>query len=123
MNGKPPIATVLLPSAARTTLQSVEITRSYGSIQVIINVTADPAAASITPSIEGWDEASQTWVTLLTGAAIAATGQVILTVAEWVDTAANVALKRKAPPKCRFSMAVADADSMTYSVGAWLHDV
>jgi len=118
----PPISTVLLPSLARTTAQAVEIPRMYSSIQIVINVTLDPAAASITPSIEGWDEAIGDWVTLLTGAAIAATGQTILTVAEWAPTTANVSLTRKAPAKCRFSMAVADTDSMTYSVGAWLHE-
>jgi hypothetical protein len=121
MQALPPISTVLLPSAARTTAQSVELERGYSSIQVIIDVTLDPGTASITPAIEGWDEASGKWIALLTGTAIAATGQVILTVGDWIATAANVSRSMKAPSKCRFTMAVADAQSMTYSVGAWLH--
>lgn len=118
----PPISTVLLPSGARTAEAIAEIPRMYSSIQIHIDVTADPAAASITPHIEAWDEASQDWVDLLTGAAITAVGSVTLTVADWVTAAANVAAEQKAPSKCRFRMAVADTDSMTYSVGAWLHE-
>lgn len=118
----PPISTVLLESAARTAEAIAEIPRGYSSIQVRINTTAVSATPSVTPSIEAWDEAAKEWVELLVGVAITATGTVVLTVADWVTTAANVAVEQKAPHKCRVKMAHLDADSITYSVGAWLHE-
>lgn len=112
---------VLLASAARTATVSVEREGGdYVGVHVIIVVTADPAAAAITPWIEGYDEASGTWITLLEGAAINAVGTTRLEVTPYAEEAANVSARARLPQRWRFRMAVADTDSMTYSVGAWM---
>jgi len=96
------------------------IVKNFSDIAVIIDVTVDAASGSITPSIEGYDEASGKWITLLTGAAIAATGQVVLEVGPHMADSSNLKRQMALPHQVRFDMAVADTDSMTYSVGAWL---
>ncbi len=120
----PPISTTLLPSIARNVAQAyvAEIPRGYSSLQLRIDVTAASATPSVTPVIEAWDDAAQGWAALLTGVAITGTGTTVLTVAEWATDTANVAAKQKAPDKCRLTMTHADTDSITYSVGAWLHE-
>jgi len=108
----------ILPSAARTTEQLVENTNTKGrGIHLTIDVTLDPALASITPSIEGKDPVSGKFYTILTGTAIAATGTFILRVFPGATAAADIA-NDILPATWRFKMAVADTDSMTYSVGA-----
>ncbi len=94
--------------------------RHARGIQVVIDVTVDPALASITPTIEGKDPLSGKYYPLLVGAAIAATGTVVLTVYPGVTVEANLAASEPLPRTWRFSMAVADTDSITYSVGASL---
>lgn len=119
---------VLLASGARTTAQTVTkdtenkpiSNACWRGVEVIINVTLDPASASITPYIEGYDPASASWFTILQGAAITGTGQTILRVHPDLTAAANLVAKDALPFDWRFRMAVADTDSMTYSVGAQL---
>ena len=70
------------------------------------------------PTIEGYDEVSGQWVTLLTGAAITGTGTTTLTLYPGVTVSANVAVSDVLPRTWRVTMTAADADSLTYSVGA-----
>ncbi len=72
---------------------------------------------AITPSVEGFDHESETWTTIITGAAIAAVGFVQLKIGLGLTAAANTIVNHEIPSKFRFSMAVADTDSMTYTVG------
>lgn len=109
---------VLLESAARTAeATSVQQNTRFRGGHFIIDVTADPSAASITPHIEGYDIASGSWYTILTGSAIAATGTTILRVYPDLAPSANAIADDVLPFRWRFRMAVADTDSMTYSVG------
>jgi hypothetical protein len=115
------VSEVMLKSAARTAEATAErIGGHFTGGRFLVTVTADPASASVTPHIEGYDEASGNWFTILTGAAIEAVGSVMLTVAPYATAANNVAVAQRLPHRWRFRMAVADTDSMTYSVGAWL---
>ena len=111
---------ILLVSAARTAeIESAEQTNTRGKgLHVIIDVTVDPALASITPKIQGKDPASGKWYDICVGVAIAATGTTVLKVFPGITAAANVAASDILPAHWRFQMAVADTDSMTYSVGA-----
>jgi hypothetical protein len=118
--GKAPQGGVYMPSAARTTLQAGTALTGFSGVTFIIKTTAKGSAPSVTPSIEGYDEASDSWVTLLTGAAITNVGTVLLTVSPSILGVANVALQRVAPARFRLYLAVANADSLTYSVGVWL---
>lgn len=117
---------IIYPSAARTAIpvalnSEEEIGGSdWEQLTVIVNVTVDPASASIACLIDGYDAASATWVNLLTSAAITGVGTTIMQIGPRVTTAANVARNIPIPPRCRVRMTVVDTDSMTYSVGAWL---
>ncbi len=115
---------VLLASAARTaaTTSSIEtvINSDYRGCHIIIDVTVDPASASITPTIQGYDTVSGKYYTLLVGNAIAAVGTTVLRIYPGLTASANVIANDILPSKFRISMAVADTDSITYSVSASL---
>lgn len=87
-------------------------------MKVTIHRTAATASPSVVPTIEGYDEVSGQWVTLLTGAAITGTGTTTLTLYPGVTVSANVAVSDVLPRTWRVTMTAADADSLTYSVGA-----
>lgn len=110
----------VLPSAARTTAQSVKIGPLNGrGLIVVLDVTADPAAASITLSINGYDPVSaKTW-TILDGAAVAATGTTVYRVDPELTASANAIAKDIVPQHVEIAVAVADTDSLTYSVTAF----
>lgn len=114
----------ILESAARTTAQSVDILNKEGLkyLHLTIDVTVDPAAASITPTIRGKDPVSGKYYDLLVGAAIAATGTVILKIGPALTAATNLVANDFIPRSWNFEMAVADAASMTYSVAYQLSD-
>ena len=107
----------LLPSAARTTAQTsgeFSAEEVYTS-DFVFNVTLDPGTASITPSIQGQDSVSKAWYTILTGAAVAAVGTTVMRVGPTIIAAANVGANAMLPETFRVAVAVADAQSMTYS--------
>jgi len=120
--GLAPTESTLLASAARTATANTEVTNTegYKGAIVVIDVTVDPASASITPHIEGKDDLSDKWYTILSGAAIAATGTTVLRVFPGATAAANTVANDQLPATWRFRMAVADTDSITYSVNAIL---
>ena len=112
----------LLPSAARVaTINSAdqENLKARG-LHVIIDVTLDPAAASITPTIQSRDPLSGTYHDLLVGNAIVAVGTTILKVYPGIAVSANAAASDILPRVWRLRMVHADGDSITYSVGAEL---
>lgn len=107
----------LLASAARTTAQTSAVfsAEEVQSSDFVFNVTLDPGTASVTPSIEGKDPVSGVFYTILTGAAVAATGITVMRVGPTIIAAANVAANAMLPAEFRVSVAVADAESLTYS--------
>lgn len=109
---------VSLASAARTAaVTGVDVaSNSADGVRVILDVTVDPAAASITLTIQGKDPISGSYYTLLTGAAVAGVGTTTYTVYPPITAVANVAASAVLPSVFRINMAVADTDSMTYSV-------
>ena len=111
---------VLLASAARTaSAESLDYTNFEArGVKVVIDVTADPASASVVFKIEGKDPASGKYYTLLASAAVAATGTTVLTVYPGIAATTNVAASDVLPKTWRVTATHADADSITYSVGA-----
>ena len=114
----------VLPSAARTAAVTVDLVKPPGAVgvYVTVDVTVDGALASITPSIQ-YETAAATgkYETLLSGTAIAAVGVFTYIVALGVGAAAEDVTKVAPfplPRNWRFSMAVADGDSITYDVHA-----
>lgn len=110
----------LLASAARTatTATADQSNNDYRGVHVIIDVTADPASASVVATIQGKDELSGTYYTILTSAAIAAVGTTVLRVFPGATAATNVTANDVLPSTWRVNFAHADSDSITYSAAA-----
>lgn len=111
----------IIASAAYTAAQTSSTYDNYThrGIHFVINVSAIAATTgSITPTIQGFDEASQTYYTLLTGIAITTTGTTVLKIYPGISAVANVSASDFLPAKWRVSIAVADATSITYSITA-----
>ena len=109
----------VLASAARTTTVNTEFTNTrYKGVTIVIDVTVYPSSASITPFIEGYSTLGNDWYTILEGAAIGAVSVTVLRVYPTMAASENLIAVDVLPPTWRFRMAVADAESMTYSVNA-----
>lgn len=113
---------IILASAARTATESSADFTNYNAkgIKVVIDVTADPATASVVFDIEGKDPISGNYYPLLTSAAIVAVGTTILTVFPGVSETANIKASDVLPRTYRVTATHADADSITYSVSGAL---
>jgi hypothetical protein len=109
---------VILPSAARTTLQTpaARLNEDAQYLDVIVDITVW-SAGSITPTIQGYDEASGKWYTLLASAALAAVATTVLRIGPGLTAAANLVANVALPRVWRVSVAVAGAQSITYSIG------
>ncbi len=112
----------VLTSAARTALVTgSDITNTnHRGVVVVLDVSLDPSTASITLTIQGKDTESSSYYDLLVGAAVAATGTTDYTVYPGCIAVANAVANLPLPRVFRVNMAVADAESMTYSIGASL---
>lgn len=113
----------ILPSAARVATASVDTNTSKDlGIQYVINVTVDPASASVVPTISGVDPVSGAVYTLLVGSAITGTGITVLQVHPEMAAVANLVGNAMLPQVTRLTMTHADGDSITYSVSAMMTD-
>lgn len=112
--------TVILPSAARTTTVNSAILKNseFRGAHFIIDVTAITDTPSVVPTIQGYDAVSGKYYTILTGAAIVATGTTVLKVYPGITAAANLSVSDVLPSDFRVIMTAADTDSMTYSISA-----
>lgn len=110
-------STTIYASAARTATPTAVTRRvdRYKGCVLIIDVTAIAATPSVTPKIEGVS-ASGAVYTLLTGAAITATGVTALKIFPGITAAANVAVSDVLPQTIKVTLTHGDADSATYSV-------
>ena len=114
----------VLASAVRTTAQTVNLVNPNGrGVLVVLDVTLDAAAASITLTIRGRDAVSGKFVDLLVATAVAAVGTTAYIVYPGVAAAAEGITKVVGfplPLDYNIEVAAADADAMTYSVSAYL---
>ncbi len=116
---------ILLPSAARTTLQVAGL-RNHKGLQnclIVFDWTVEAASSTLTPSIDLEDPAGGALLTLWTAAAgLTAIGQAtyLFTPHVLTDMIAVVTEDQTMvlPLNCLFKVAVGDADSSTYSVVA-----
>lgn len=117
--GEEPGQAILLSSAARTTAQHIVF--SPGPDRGIVTVTVVLSAYSaggLTPTIEIYDAASDSWQTLLSGVKLVGTTTGIsYSVGPHALVTANVSQTCALGPYLRFSAAVDDATAITYSVG------
>lgn len=114
-------ATGLFSSTARTATASSASQKNpdHLGVHVTIKSTAATSTPSVVPTIEGYDETTGAWYTLLTGAAITdGSTTVTLKVYPGITAVNNVAVSDHLPPLWRLTMTHADTDSITYSAGA-----
>lgn len=107
-------------SAARTaTPDTMEFDLERArSLVVTIDVTAASATPSVVFTIMGVDRVSGKTYDILVSAAITGTGTTVLRVDPDLTAAANTIAKDIVPACIRIKAVHADADSITYSVGA-----
>lgn len=112
----------LMASAARTATNNSGDKRNavHRGIRVHIKVTADPAAASVTYTLQGKDNITGDYYTLLASAPVAAVGDTFLHVYPGIAEVANQAKSAVLPPYWRLLATHADGDSMTYQCTAEL---
>lgn len=113
------IGAELFASAARTASHDSADQTNYNArgIQLVIDVTAVVADPSVVFTIQGKDPSSGKYYTLLASAAIVGTGTTVLRIFPSATVTANVSANDFIPRTWRVSVAHADADSITYSVG------
>ena len=110
----------IFSSAARTeTVNGDDIENMNGrGVKVVIDVTAASATPSVVFTIQGKDTVSAKYYTILASAAITGTGTTVLTVYPGLTASANAVANDILPRDWRVIATHADADSITYSVGA-----
>lgn len=82
---------------------------------VVVDITA-LTAGTVTITVEGKDEVSGKYYTLLASTAIAATGTTVLTIYPGLTAAANSVANNVTPTKCRVRSTVVTGPA-TYTVG------
>lgn len=112
-------ATVLASAARTATVASADQTNYNGrGLHLVIDVTAITATPSVTFTIQGKDELSGEYYTILASAAITGTGTTVLRVFPGATAAGNTVANDILPRIWRVNAVHADSDSITYSVGA-----
>lgn len=108
---------VVLASAARTTLQTgADYVNPFGRyLTVVLDVTANPVSVGLTLTIQGKDAAG-VYYTLLVGAAVSTISTNVYRIGPGLPATANVSANVPMPRIWRVIVAVADADSGTYSL-------
>ncbi len=87
-------------------------------VQVIIEVTAIAATPSVVFNIQGKNQVTGNWYTLLASAAVTGVGTTVLRLERGSTDAANAVEGGQLPRVWRVQAVHGDADSITYSVGA-----
>jgi hypothetical protein len=107
-------------SAARTASGNSgdQVNLHARGVEVVIDMTAVPTIQTVTFTIEGKDETSGKYYTLLASAAIVAVSTVVLRVFPGATAAANLSANLQLPRVWRVSTTHSAAGSFTYSVGA-----
>ena len=110
----------LLASAARTALVTGadQFNHVARGVVITIDVTVDHATSSLTFTAQGKDSTSGKYYDLLVSAAVNAVGTTTLKIYPGLTAAANSVATDVLPVVWRLNVAVADAGSITYSVGA-----
>lgn len=111
--------TVLASTARTATVNSLDIENYDGKgLHLVIDVTAATATPSVVFTIQGKDDASGEYYTILASAAITGTGTTVLRVYPALTASANTIASDVLPRTWRVNAVHADTDSITYSVGA-----
>lgn len=116
---RPNLDGTLLASAARvaTTSTSDQTNFNHRGVRVFWNITVVPTIETITPTIEVKDPVSGVYTAILTGAARATSGHVLLEVYPGVGTTANLIASDILSRTWRVTFTHSASGSWTYSAG------
>lgn len=116
------VCVTLLASAARTATVATadQSNNDYRGVHVIIDVTASADTPSVVATIQGKDEVSGKYYTILASAAITGSETRVLRVFPGATNASNLTANDILPSTWRVNLVHADTDSITYSVAAQL---
>lgn len=104
-------------SAARTATSSSEDFINYGrGLVLVLSVTAVTATPSVVFTVEG--KVNGLYYTILTSAAITATGTTVWKIYPGLTAAANTVVSDVVPMFWRVTATHGDADSITFSLSA-----
>lgn len=104
------------PPLVRAATSSVEMSgNGVSAAHIVINMTAVPGVATVTPTIEGKD-ALGNYYPILTGPAIAATGITVLRIAPGLLAVANLTANDVLPDTWRINCVHSAGTNFTYSV-------
>jgi hypothetical protein len=112
----------VLPLAARTATPNVQQFNfdcnglDRDGLIVLVNVTALTATGTLTVKIEGVDPNTGAAYTILTSAALAATGVVVLRVHPNLPASANVTAQDMVPPVFQVTATHGNGVSITYGI-------
>jgi hypothetical protein len=117
-------STTVYASTARTaTPTAVTVqARRYNYLRVVIDVTAIASTPSVVCTIDGQSPTSGKYYTMLTAAAVTATGTTVLKVGPGMPVTANVSANDVLPDTIRITMTHGNGNSITYTVAAELMD-
>lgn len=112
----------LLASAARTATVATadQRNRAHQGVRIHIKATAADATPSVVFTIQGKDDITDDYYTLLASAAVTGVSETFLLVYPTVTASANAAANNVLPASWRVNCVAADADSITYTVTAEL---
>lgn len=113
----------LAASAARTATANFEPAarnRYAKGVIVLIDATAASSTPSVVFTIQGYDEAGDEWYDILSSAAVTGVSVTRLQVHPDLAASANAKANDLLPRRWRVRAVHADADSITYSIGACL---
>lgn len=114
------VGALITASSATTTQTSADQTNtSARGIKVVLNTTAI-GTGSVTVVIQGKDQASGQYYTILSGAAVTTNTTNVYTVYPGVTATANVAANDVLPATWRVQVTANNANAATYTVGASL---
>lgn len=112
-------ATIFASAARTATVNGDDQTNYVGRfLHLVIDVTSVTLTPSVVFTVQGKDDVSGKYYTLLASAAITATGTTVLRVGPGLTAAANTVANDVLPRTWRVIATHADTDSITYSVGA-----
>jgi hypothetical protein len=118
-----PIQQTVFASTART---ATEASATFGNpdghrgLVVVIDVTASADTPSVVFTVQGYSPLGNDYYTILASAAVTGAGQTVLRAFPGATAAANTVANDQMPGLWRVNAVHADADSITYSVNAWL---
>jgi len=113
---------VFASTAYAATQNSSDFTNvNHRGVTVMIDATVEVDTASVVFTIQGKDAVSGAYYDLLASAAITAIGDTVLHVMPGAIAVANSVANLPLPRVWRVRAVHADADALTYSVGASLH--